>query len=268
VNAAPPLLDVAGLTVRFGGLAAVENVSLSVGDAGITGLIGPNGAGKTTTFNACSGFIRGSAGTITFAGEDITTASPAARARRGIGRTFQRMELFESLSVRDNVALGREASLVGSSPLKQIIAGRTERQQALGAAEHALELCGIGDLAEKRPPELSTGQRRLVELARVTAGSFRLLLLDEPSSGLDKAETQSFGRVLQRLASDGTKILVVEHDMSLVLSICDYIFVLDFGQLIFQGSAAEVADSHIVRAAYLGSEDADLTDAKASAVGA
>jgi ABC-type branched-subunit amino acid transport system ATPase component len=115
VNAAPPLLDVAGLTVRFGGLAAVENVSLSVGDAGITGLIGPNGAGKTTTFNACSGFIRGSAGTITFAGEDITTASPAARARRGIGRTFQRMELFESLSVRDNVALGREASLVGSS---------------------------------------------------------------------------------------------------------------------------------------------------------
>jgi ABC-type branched-subunit amino acid transport system ATPase component len=256
------LLDVRGLTVRFGGLTAVEDVSLAVGDAGITGLIGPNGAGKTTTFNACSGFVRPTAGRISFAGKDVTHTSPSARAQRGLGRTFQRMELFESLSVRDNVALGNEATLIGSNPLKQLLGRRADRHSSLDAAERALDLCGISDLGDRRPPELSTGQRRLVELARVAAGTFRLLLLDEPSSGLDRGETKAFGKVLQRLADEGTKILLVEHDMSLVLSICDYIYVLDFGRLIFSGTAHEVETSDIVRSAYLGADDdAELAEA-------
>jgi ABC-type branched-subunit amino acid transport system ATPase component len=250
-------LTVHSLTVRFGGLTAVEDVSLTTA-APITGLIGPNGAGKTTTFNACSGLVRPSKGRIELFGEDVTRSSPAARARLGLGRTFQRMELFDSLTVRDNVALGHEAGAVGTNPLRQVLGRRTERHEALEAADQALSRCGIANLASARPLELSTGQRRLVELARVMAGRFRLLLLDEPSSGLDRTETKQFGAILRAIANDGLQLLVVEHDMSLVLSVCDHIYVLDFGRLIFEGSPREVVASDIVQAAYLGAEDVSL----------
>jgi ABC-type branched-subunit amino acid transport system ATPase component len=239
-------LAVDAVSVRFGGLVAVDDATLIAPQGQITGLIGPNGAGKTTTFNVCSGLTRPAAGHV---------LSPSARANRGLGRTFQRMELFESLSVLDNVALGREARLAGGNPLRQVVGRRADRSQALAAGDSALLRCGITDLAARRPGELSTGQRRLVELARVIAGDFRLLLLDEPSSGLDRGETKRFGEILRDLVADGLGILVVEHDMSLVLSICDYVYVLDFGKMIFEGTPSEVATSDVVRAAYLGSEE-------------
>lgn len=248
-------LSVQGLSVRYGGLHAVEDVSLDAPVGRITGLIGPNGAGKTTTFNACTGLVRPSAGGVALAGEDITRLAPQARARRGLGRTFQRMELFDSLTVAENVALGREAGLAGRAPLKHLFATRSERQQVDDLAREALHRCGIEDVASRRTADLSTGHRRLVELARAIAGGFSMLLLDEPSSGLDKDETERFGEILRELVADGDHgILLVEHDMALVMSTCSYLYVLDFGKLLFEGTPEAVADSDVVRAAYLGAE--------------
>ena len=208
----------------------------------ITGLIGPNGAGKTTTFNACSGLNRPSSGRILLHGQDVSGLSPAARARLGLGRSFQVMQLCESLTVFDNVALGRESSQAGARPISQLVASRDDQRVRTAAAAEALELCGITDLADRQAGELSTGQRRLVELARCLAGPFDLLLLDEPSSGLDRDETAQFGDVLQRVVDErGCGILLVEHDMSLVMRVCSYMYVLDFGVLIFDGDATAVA---------------------------
>ena len=246
-------LRVEDLVVRYGGATAVDSVSISAPVGRITGLIGPNGAGKTTTFNACSGLVKPSAGRVQLNGLDITDAPPQRRAQLGLGRTFQRMELFDSLTVERNVALGREAHLAGASPLRHLVCRRADRDRIGIATAEAIELCGIGDLAGRSAGSLSTGQRRLVELARVVAGDFALLLLDEPSSGLDHDETESFGGILRSLVRErGLGILLVEHDMSLVMSTCQHLFVLDFGRLIFEGEAAAAQASHVVREAYLG----------------
>jgi ABC-type branched-subunit amino acid transport system ATPase component len=243
------------IVVRYGGNIAVNGISLSADLGRITGLIGPNGAGKTTTFNACSGLLRPTSGQVRLFGEDVTEMSPQRRAQRGMGRTFQRMELFDSLTVRENVVLGREAGLAGSTPWRHLRSTRSDSASVTEAVERAMSTCGIAHLSTRRAVDLSTGQRRLVELARCIAGGFRMLLLDEPSSGLDNAETEKFGHILRGLVEErGVGILIVEHDMSLVMSICDYIHVLDFGEAIFEGTPAEVGGSDIVRAAYLGSE--------------
>jgi ABC-type branched-subunit amino acid transport system ATPase component len=248
-------LSIDEVMVRFGGHVAVNRITLSAPMGRITGLIGPNGAGKTTTFNACTGLLRPNSGTVRLFGEDVTHRSPQHRAQLGMGRTFQRMELFDSLSVRENVALGREAGMAGSKPFRHLRSFGTESATVTAATSAALAQCGIEHLARRRPADLSTGQRRLVELARVMAGDFRVLLLDEPSSGLDKTETVAFGEILRGLVEQrGLGILIVEHDMSLVMRVCDYLHVLDFGQPIFQGTPAEVAASDLVRSAYLGSE--------------
>jgi ABC-type branched-subunit amino acid transport system ATPase component len=258
-------LAVSGVVVRYGGLVAVDGVSLVAPPGRVTGLIGPNGAGKSTTFNACSGLLRPTAGRIELFGHDVTTASAPARAQLGLGRTFQRMELFDSLPVRENVALGREAGLAGSRPWHHLRARRADRDAVRAAADDALALCGIADLADRRPADLSTGQRRLVELARVVAGGFRLLLLDEPSSGLDHTETARFGDILRTLVDErGTGLLIVEHDMELVMRICHYVHVLDFGRPIFEGPPGAVVASDVVRAAYLGDETAELADIAAA----
>jgi ABC-type branched-subunit amino acid transport system ATPase component len=218
-------------------------------------LIGPNGAGKTTTFNACTGLLRPTTGTVRLFSNDVTSASPQVRAQRGLGRTFQRMELFDSLTVRANVALGREAAMAGSRPWRHLLPARGDRVQVGQDADRAMELCGITSLATRQAAALSTGQRRLVELARVIAGGFRVLLLDEPSSGLDRVETARFGEILQGLVdAREIGILLVEHDMSLVMKICQYIHVLDFGKPIFEGTAEQVRSSELVRGAYLGDE--------------
>src|SRR5882724_10341435 len=159
----PGVLSVSGLSVRFGGIHAVQGVSLEAPVGRLTALIGPNGAGKTTTFNALCGLNKPSEGTIELFGDDISHLSPPARAQRGLGRTFQRMELFDSLLVRDNVALGREAGMAGSRPWHHLRARHAERDAIRAATDDALELCGITDLADRRPADLSTGQRRLVE---------------------------------------------------------------------------------------------------------
>jgi ABC-type branched-subunit amino acid transport system ATPase component/branched-subunit amino acid ABC-type transport system permease component len=255
VECRPMALEVKDVSVRFGGLVAVNKLSLEAMPRAITGLIGPNGAGKTTTFNVCSGLVSPTAGSISLEGRNITKMSSARRARRGLGRTFQQMELFDSLSVLDNVVVGYEASLAGANAWSQVAAKRGDHARSHAVAMSNLELCGLQGLSGAQVGSLSTGQRRLVELARCLAGPFSMLLLDEPSSGLDRSETKEFGETLQRVVVErGIGVLLVEHDMSLVMDVCDDIYVLDFGTLIFHGSPDEVQRSEIVRDAYLGTE--------------
>ncbi len=190
---------------------------------------------------------------------DVTRDGPPRRARQGLGRTFQRTELFSSLTVRQNVAMGREASMAGANPLAQIFGSRRSNRLISQAVGEALELTGTARIADAQVGLLPIGQRRLVELARVLAGPFDMLLLDEPSSGLDGHETEQFGQVLQTVARErGCGILLVEHDMTLVREICDYVYVLDFGQLIFEGTARQMQNSAQVRAAYLGGSNGAL----------
>ncbi|HXN61902.1 MAG TPA: ABC transporter ATP-binding protein [Acidimicrobiales bacterium] len=253
-----PDLAVEHLTVRFGGLVAVDDVTLHAPEGTITGLIGPNGAGKTTTFNACAGVVP-AAGKIRLGGQDLVHLSTPGRAAHGLGRTFQRMELFDSMTVAENVALGPEAFFAARRPWSQISGGRRERRQVAERSRASMEWCGIETLAASRAGDLSTGQRRLVELARAMATPFRFLLLDEPSSGLDVRETERFGEIVSSFVEEtGTGILLVEHDMALVASVCRYIYVLDFGNLIFNGTTSEVLSSEVVRAAYLGSDTPQL----------
>jgi ABC-type branched-subunit amino acid transport system ATPase component len=246
-------LSVDELTVRFGGLVAVDGLSLHAPPGAITGLIGPNGAGKTTTFNACTGFVKATAGSLRLGEDNLGNRGPSARAQLGLGRTFQRMELWNNMTVWQNVALGPECFYSGQRPWGQILGARGQRAQIQERSEHAVELCGVKNLVDRAVGDLSTGQRRLVELARAMATPFRFLLLDEPSSGLDGHESERFGEILAQLVADtGLGILLVEHDMALVSAICRYVYVLDFGRLIFEGTMAEAMNSELVRDAYLG----------------
>jgi ABC-type branched-subunit amino acid transport system ATPase component len=258
---AKQVLVVRDLSVRFGGVQAVNGVSLKAPAGKITGLIGPNGAGKTTTFDACSALVRASSGQIVLHDTDVTREGPSRRARQGLGRTFQRTELFSSLTVRQNVAMGREASMAGANPLAQVFGSRRSNRLISAVVDEALKLTGTTRIADAQVGLLPIGQRRLVELARALAGPFDMLLLDEPSSGLDGHETEQFGQVLQTVARErGCGILLVEHDMTLVREVCDHVYVLDFGQLIFEGTAGEMQNSARVRAAYLGGSE-DTPDA-------
>jgi ABC-type branched-subunit amino acid transport system ATPase component/branched-subunit amino acid ABC-type transport system permease component len=254
-------LRVEGLTVRYGGLTAVDGLTLHAPPGRVTGLIGPNGSGKTTTFDACSGLTTPGAGRITLHGADVTRLGLAARGRAGLGRTFQNMALCESLTVEENVALGHESGLAGRNVLKQLVASPRRLRETRAAAWSAMELCGITDLAGRQAGDLSIGHRRLVELARCLAGPFDLLLLDEPSSGLDRAETTAFAEVVNRVVEDrGIGVLLVEHDMPLVMSMCEHIYVLDVGTLLFEGAPEEVRSSDQVRAAYLGRETTQIEE--------
>ena len=254
-----PGLDVSGLTVRYGQATAVRDVSLRAPMGGITGLVGPNGAGKTTIFNACCGLLRPSEGRVVLHGRDVTRSSPSARARRGLGRTFQKAQLFDSLTVAENVALGREAALAGANPLRQLAASRPQDRQVDAAVTGALAAVGMAHLAGAQAGLLSTGQKRLVELARVLAGGFDVILLDEPSSGLDATESRQFGDILQRVVAErGVAVLLVEHDMELVMRICRHVYVLDFGLLIFEGTAQQMTSNSTVRTAYLGERSTEL----------
>jgi ABC-type branched-subunit amino acid transport system ATPase component len=244
------------VVVRFGGLIALDHVSLEAPYGRITGLIGPNGAGKTTTFNVCCGFQTSQEGHVLLDGRDISKEGPASRARLGIGRTFQRMELFRSLTVRENVALAVESLLVADDPLTQlglVGGGRRRRQAAQARADELIEVCGLGRVRDRLAGEISTGQGRLVELARALGRDPKLLLLDEPSSGLDGTESHAFGELLTHLVAEGgIGILMIEHDMNLVLRICDWIHVLDFGKPLTSGTPKDVQESPLVRDAYLG----------------
>jgi ABC-type branched-subunit amino acid transport system ATPase component len=254
-------LQITNLTVRFGGTVAVSELSLEAPLNRITGLIGPNGAGKTTTFNAASGLLTPTTGSISLNGHDIGSLGPAARARLGLGRTFQIIELWDSLTVHDNIALGVEAPLSGRGLRAVVTSTRSEQRDVAASTMEAAALAGITDLLDRRAGQLSTGQRRLVEFARVLAGPFDLLLLDEPSAGLDRTESERLGRTIRNVVRQrGAGILLVEHDVPLVREVCDYIYVMDFGHEIFQGSPEEAVHSQVVQAAYLGTEGVEAAD--------
>jgi ABC-type branched-subunit amino acid transport system ATPase component/branched-subunit amino acid ABC-type transport system permease component len=256
---APSSLDVHDLRVAFGGLVAVDGATIHAPTGRITGLIGPNGAGKTTVFNVCSGLNHPSRGRVRLDDEDLSRRGPSARARRGLGRTFQQMQLFDNLTVWDNVALGLEGSLAGPNAVRHLASSRAAMRRMQAATIDALVQCGILQLADRTAGSLSTGQRRLVELARCLAGPFKILLLDEPSSGLDRVETARFGQILVQVVRDrGVGILLVEHDMALVTDVCDYIYVLDFGKPIFEGTPDDVVRSPVVQTAYLGGQLAEV----------
>jgi ABC-type branched-subunit amino acid transport system ATPase component len=248
------------IVVRFGGLVALDSVSLEALPGRITGLIGPNGAGKTTMFNVCCGFQDIIQGSVSLNGQDITRMGPTRRARLGMGRTFQRMELFHTLTVRENIALAAASLHVGDDPLTQLgIAGNGRRVKAEVAetTDELIRRVGLSGLEEALGGEISTGQGRLVELARALARRPQILLLDEPTSGLDVNESAKFGQLLLDLVKEsGVGIFLIEHDMSVVLNICDWIDVLDFGRPLMSGTPAEVRASEAVRNAYLGKTDA------------
>jgi branched-chain amino acid transport system ATP-binding protein len=239
------LLEIAGVSVRFGGLEALGDVFIGVDAGHVTGLIGPNGAGKTTLFNVITGLQTPDGGRVVLDDKDLTTARPHRRARAGIGRTFQRLETFGTLSVRDNVLVAAEMRRQWSK----------ERFKPGPVVAELIERVGLDDVADDLVDTLPTGTQRLVEVARALAAQPRVLLLDEPSAGLNEHETEALAGLLRELASTGLAILLVEHDMGLVMSASDRIYVLDFGRIIAVGDPAQVQADPLVRAAYLGEGD-------------
>jgi branched-chain amino acid transport system ATP-binding protein len=241
-----PALAVTDVSVRFGGLLALDGVDLEVAPGEIHGLIGPNGAGKTTLFNVITGLQRPTRGTVHLGPHEVTRRRPHARSRLGLGRTFQRLELFGTLTARENVQMAAEVQR------RKRGRGRSASEEA----EYQLARVGILHVADQPADSLPTGLARLVELARSLATSPTVLLLDEPSSGLNADESHALGAVLQQVAGEGTGVLLVEHDMALVMSICTRVAVLDHGQLIARGNPASVRGDRRVQEAYLGTESA------------
>ena len=242
-------LNVENISVYFGGHIAVNEVSLTIDPGTVTGLIGPNGAGKTTLFNVISGLIAPSSGRVMFAENDITSLAPHKRARIGIGRTFQKLELFNSLSVVDNIRVSLEISTQWNNSRTPILGSDINSE-----IERILDLTGLDSVRNSMASEIPTGQARLVELARALVLSPSLLLLDEPASGQNDEETESFGLLLRKLCNSGISIFLVEHDMSLVMNTCDLVNVLDFGSVIAKGTPAEIQEHELVIEAYLGVE--------------
>jgi branched-chain amino acid transport system ATP-binding protein len=236
------LLSTEDVVVRFGGIRALSNANLEVEPGLVTALIGPNGAGKTTFFNVVTGLHEPDSGRVIFDGTDITRTTPYKRARMGIARTFQKLEAFSSLSARENVLVAAE----------QRKAWDKSRFSPGAVADELLTRVGITDAAHYMVGTLPTGTARLVELARALAMNPRVLLLDEPSSGLNEEETVGMAVLLRALVRDGLAILLVEHDMSFVMGTCEKIFVLNFGQVIAVGSPEEIQGDSVVQDAYLG----------------
>jgi branched-chain amino acid transport system ATP-binding protein len=247
------LLEVANLTVRYGGLNAVDGVSLTVEPGHVVGLIGPNGAGKTTFVDALTGFVPAAEGTISYDGRRIDRSPPHDRARRGVVRTFQSIELFEDLTVRENVLAAAERKQWWSLFADAVV---PNRGAASADVDWALDLLDLGDSADRLPSALSHGQQKLVGVARALASRPKLLLLDEPAAGLDTAESQALGARLRDVLEHGITVLLVDHDMGLVLTVCDTLWVLDYGRVIANGTPEEIRRNQDVIAAYLGDQAA------------
>ncbi len=237
------LLEVHGVTVRFGGNIALDDVSIEAEPGVVTGLIGPNGAGKTTLFNVVTGLLPPNSGQVVLDGRDITKTNPTKRARLGLARTFQRLELFTLLSVRENI---RVAADIRKGYAR-------DRSNPAAVVEEIIERVRLSSVADARVDSLPTGQCRLVELGRSLATRPKVLLLDEPASGQDADETEQFAELLLQLAAEGVAVLLVEHDVHLVMSVCSTVHVLDFGSIIASGTASEIQRDEAVLAAYLGS---------------
>jgi len=247
------VLSAQGVSVSFGGVRAVVGVDLEVGEGQLVGLIGPNGAGKTTFIDAVTGFVR-CAGRVELDGHDLTGLPPHARSRLGLARTWQSIELFEDLSVRENLRVAGHHPSVWRMLKESVSAPRADDAEVAAV----LELLGLEPVADELPSDLSQGQRKLVGIARALVAGPRLVCLDEPAAGLDTDESAELGRRLRKLADGGQAMLLVDHDMGLVLGICDEVVVLEFGEVIAQGEPDLVRRNERVIAAYLGSAASGL----------
>jgi ABC-type branched-subunit amino acid transport system ATPase component len=265
VEVSAPLLAADAVTVRFGGVVALDQVSLAVPVGSTVGLVGPNGAGKTTLFGVLSGLLRPKAGRVTMSGTDVTGRSPQNRAHRGLARTFQRMELFTELTVREHLVLARRVKdrrerLLG---IVRDLSGFGERPGAGEdeAVDDILELLGLTSVADRPALAIPLGTGRLLEVARALAAEPTVMLLDEPSSGLDVHETEQLGDALRRVRGErGTAFVLVEHNVEFVLGLSDRVTVLDFGRVLIEGSPHEIRTSPEVQAAYFGAPLEERTE--------
>jgi branched-chain amino acid transport system ATP-binding protein len=251
------LLEVAGVSLSFSGLRALADVSFNVREGEIVGLIGPNGAGKSTLLNCVSRLYRPQSGKIRLNGIDLMERKIHEVAAMGIRRSFQNLELFREASVRENVTLGlvyrHKSALWGE--LLNLPASRAARRAAEVEADRILGVCGLADIADTRVSELSYGRQKSVELARALAGNPKLLLLDEPAAGMNPEESRRVAETVRRLRDqDGITVLLIEHDMRVVMTVCDRVVVLDHGEKIGEGTPAEVRRAPAVTRAYLGDE--------------
>ena len=248
-----PVLEATGIRKSFSGIVALRDLDIVVGAGERVGLIGPNGAGKTTFFNCVLGVLRPDAGTVWLAGDDISRLPVHARARRGIGRTFQRIELFAESTVREHLLIAERTRRGDGGLWKDLLGRGRPRADEIARCDEVLDLLGLGPLADEPIEHLSLGKGRLVEVGRALMVQPTLLLLDEPSSGLDRSETTDLATtLLAAQAEQGFAILLVEHDVELVSSFTERTYVLSFGEMIAEGPTAEVMRSDVVREAYLG----------------
>jgi branched-chain amino acid transport system ATP-binding protein len=249
-------LSAADVSVRFGGVAALSDVTIDARAGEVVGLIGPNGAGKTTLFDVLSGIRAPTSGRIVYEGDDVTRRSPTWRSRHGIRRTFQRQQMFGWLSVEDNVLVALEWRGGGGGLLADLAGLPTRRRrerERRSRTDEVLELCGLLELRQQPAGKLPIGRARMVEMARAIVDEPRVLLLDEPTSGLEESESRSLGESMQRVCKDrGCAVILVEHDVGFVMKHCDRIVVLNLGRVIAQGTPDEIREDALVQEAYLG----------------
>jgi len=257
-----PSLVTSGLSVSYGGVKALDGVNLEIPEGKLVGLIGPNGAGKTTCIDALTGFAR-CRGTVRLGDVDLTGLPAYKRARLGMSRTFQSQELFSDLTVRENLLTAAQRPRWWEILVDLVL---PPNEKVSGNVEDAIELLGLQDLLSEDPSELSLGQQKLISVGRGLAAGPHFLLLDEPAAGLDTDSTREFGKLLRRIVERGIGTLLVDHDMGLVLTACDYVYVLEFGKIIAEGTPTQIRTDPAVVRAYLGkqtlpedfSHDADL----------